>query len=200
MYKRQDLTQAWVRQVKFDDRGLVPTVVQDAGSGQVLMLAYSNAESLGRALYEGRGWYWSRSRKKLWRKGATSGNSQELVSARWDCDGDTVLFQVRQTGPACHTGVATCFGPAAKPVLPALERTLQQRQADPERKSYTQKLLDDPELLAAKLREETLEVIEAVDRPHVTWECADLLYHLMVRMTRDGITLDQVQQELHSRF
>ena len=195
-----DLTSAWVRQVSFDDRGLVPTVVQDAGSRQVLMLAYSNAVSLGRALERGEGWYWSRSRKELWRKGGTSGNTQELLSARYDCDRDTVLFQVRQQGPACHTGIATCFGPEDKPVLAALERTLRRRHSDPDRTSYTQQLLDSPDLLAAKLREETLEVIEAVDRPHVTWECADLLYHLMVRMTRDGITLEQVEQELRSRF
>ncbi len=195
-----DLVDCWVRQPVFDDRGLVPTVVQDADSSHVLMLAFSNEESLRRALGRGEGWYWSRSREKLWRKGETSGNTQLLVSARWDCDRDTVLFRVRRSGPACHRGSDSCFGPAPLPVLAALERTVAQRRDAAAGSSYTRRLLDDPALLAAKLREETEEVIDAREVSHVAWECADLLYHLLVRMRDAGVGLGRVETELRSRF
>jgi len=194
-----ELSDCWVRQVAFDDRGLVPTVVQDAETSKVLMLAYSNEESLRLAMSRGEGWYWSRSRQELWRKGATSGNTQELVTARWDCDRDTLLFRVRQQGAACHRGSDTCFGSEVDPMLTALERTLTDRRQSPAGSSYTRRLIDDPELLASKLREETEEVIEATEDAHLTWECADLLYHLMVRMQSAGIPLSHVESELRSR-
>ncbi len=197
-----DLVEAWVAGVRFNDQGLVPTIAQDADTGAVLMLAWSNADSLHAALREGVGCYWSRSRGKLWRKGETSGNTQELVAARLDCDADTVLFRVRQQGPACHTGAQTCFGATAADVLARLHATLCERKAGQGAgpPSYTQKLLADPQLVAAKLREETEEVISAPDRENLRWECADLLYHLLVRMVAEDITPDDVFAELRSRM
>jgi len=103
------MTEALIDDVKFDDRGLVPAVVQDAATGEVLMLAYMNAESLAKTLATGETWFWSRSRRALWHKGATSGNTQRVVSIAIDCDGDTLLVRVTPNGPACHTGAQTCF-------------------------------------------------------------------------------------------
>ncbi len=108
----QDLTSL----IRWDDRGLVPAIVQDANTGEVLMLAYVNAEALRRTLASGETWFWSRSRAELWHKGETSGNIQRLVEARYDCDGDTLLFRVEPAGPACHTGNRTCF--YAEPIYP----------------------------------------------------------------------------------
>lgn len=212
-----NLTEAFVAQIRFDANGLVPTVVQSAADRQILMLAYSSAESLRQALNEGRGWYCSRSRGSLWRKGETSGHTQRLLRARYDCDRDTVLFVVEQTGPACHTNAYACFGVAGPPappttspeaILTALEQTLRRRKSsvadrgvtDPPTPSYTQQLLGDPGRLAAKLREEIEEVITAPDRDNLTWECADVLYHLLVKMTADGVLLRDVANELRSRF
>lgn len=201
MYEgKLDLAEAWVACIVFDDRGLVPVVVQDDDSREVRMLAYGNEESLRRALRTGEGWYWSRSRGELWRKGATSGHTQSLIRAEFDCDRDAVLLRVRQRGPTCHTGTARCFGDERHGVLPTLERVIASRRDDDTRRTYTRKLLDDPGLLASKLREETGEVIEATDPDHIAWECADLLYHLMVRMRAAGIPLDRVENELRSRF
>jgi phosphoribosyl-ATP pyrophosphohydrolase len=197
---RIDLVEAWIACVSFDDRGLVPTIVQNDDSGAVLMLAYSNAESLTRALRRGEGWYWSRSRGSLWRKGETSGNTQRLVRADFDCDRDTVLFRVRQHGPACHRGMDSCFGETPDAVLPTLERVIETRKSSAAPASYTSQLLEDPARLAAKLREETEEVVEATELDHVAWECADLIYHLMVRMRAAGVPLGRVEAELRSRF
>ncbi len=195
-----DLAAAWTSAVAFDERGRVPTVVTDADSGKLLMLAYSTRESLTRALTEGRGWYYSRSRDELWRKGETSGNTQALVAARWDCDRDTVHFRVRQSGPACHRGVTSCFSDPTGSPLGALERKLADRIASGDPGSYTRKLVGDPQLLASKLREETEEIIDSPDRANLVWECADLLYHLMARMQASEISLSEVENELRSRF
>jgi phosphoribosyl-ATP pyrophosphohydrolase len=197
---RIDLAEAWIACVSFDDRGLVPTIVQDADSGAVLMLAYGNAESLGLALRRGEGWYWSRSRERLWKKGETSGHTQRLIGARFDCDRDAVLFRVRREGPACHRGTDSCFGDAPGPVLASLERVIDDRSGSAGSASYTRSLLEDAEKLAAKLREETEEVVEATENDHVAWECADLLYHLMVRMRAADVSLGRVESELRSRF
>ena len=192
--------QSWIRSIQFDDRGLVPTIVQDASTNAVLMLAYSNTASLTLALTEGAGWYWSRSRGMLWEKGATSGNRQRLVRADFDCDRDTLLFQVEQTGPACHRGTPRCFGVDERAVLPRLSEVIEQRKSVEATESYSKKLLDDPALVAAKLREETEEVIEATEKNHIAWECADLLYHLMVRASAAGVRWERVESELRSRF
>lgn len=198
-----DLVEAFVASVAFHSAGLVPTVVQDAARGDVLMLAWSNADSLRVTLREGVGAYWSRSRSSLWRKGETSGHVQKLVAARFDCDRDTLLFRVQQTGPACHTGVDTCFGDRRGGILEELYSTLQSRLAgieSAEKLSYTQQLLRDPERLAGKLREETEEVIVAPNRDNLRWECADLIYHLFVKMVAAGLTPQEVEAELRGRM
>ncbi|MBP7864515.1 MAG: phosphoribosyl-ATP diphosphatase [Acidobacteria bacterium] len=178
--------------------GLVPCIVQDR-AGRVRMLAWQTPETLTEALCTGRGVYWSRSRNERWVKGATSGNTQALLEARADCDRDAVRFTVEQTGPACHTGAATCFGPADFR-LEDLEAVLAGRRGGDASGGYTARLLADPALLDAKLREETEEVIEAQARPSdLVWECADLLYFLMVRMAAGGVTLAQVASELARR-
>lgn len=196
-----DLALTWVSLVRFDAAGLVPTIVQDDVTGAVLMLGHSNAASLHRALTSGAVWLYSRSRQTLWEKGATSGNRQHLIRARWDCDRDTVLFEARPAGPACHRGTSTCFDAPHVPPLVHLTRILRRRHRQPAPAgSYTRRLLDDAALLAAKLREETEEVIEAEETGHVIWECADLLYHLMVRMEAAHLDLDDVARELRARF
>jgi phosphoribosyl-ATP pyrophosphohydrolase/phosphoribosyl-AMP cyclohydrolase len=201
---RLDLADAWTACIAFDASGLVPTVVQDQVSREVLMLAWSSAESLRVALGEGAGCYWSRSRQALWRKGATSGNTQMLHAARFDCDRDCVRFEVTQTGPACHTGTPTCFGDARPNVLADLFETLTARKrtaaADDAKPSYTQRLLADTELLTSKLREETEEVIVAPDRENLRWECADLIYHLLVNMAANNVAPDEVFDELRGRM
>lgn len=201
--QRVDLVDAWCACAAFNDQGLIPTIVQDAHSRAVLMLAWSNAESLRAALRDGIGCYWSRSRRQLWRKGATSGHTQRLIAARLDCDQDCVLLRVEQIGPACHTGMGSCFGDVRGDVVAELQKTLAERKATAsqvEKHSYTQRLLADPQELAAKLREETEEVIIAPDRENLRWECADLLYHLLVRMTADDLTAEDVFNELRSRM
>ena len=197
---RIDLVDAWIAPLTLDDRGLIPTIVQDATTRDVLMMAYSNRESLRNALVSGEGWYYSRSRAQLWRKGETSGNTQRLVSARWDCDRDCVIFLVEQTGPACHLGRDTCFGNRGVDVLNRLDATIAGRSVAPPSSSYTRRLLDDPKEVAAKLREETEEVIVAESADEIAWESADVLYHLMVRMRAAGVPLVRVLAELRSRF
>lgn len=175
--------------VVFDDRGLVPVIVQDWNSGEVLTLAYANAEAIGKTKETGELHLWSRSRDELWHKGATSGNTQRVKQMRLDCDGDALLALVVPAGPACHTGARTCFHngeldpPAPHESLPELERTLKQRQDERPEGSYTVQLLDDPKLVGEKVQEEAEEVTRAAREEtdeRVDSEAADLLYHLLV--------------------
>src|SRR5579872_3208669 len=151
-------------QINWDERGLVPCVVQDWRTGEVLTLAYMNAEALQRTQQTGEMHFFSRSRRELWHKGATSGHTQALKALRYDCDADAVLALVEPAGPACHTGERTCFHNgvehlAPHEALPALERTIEERRGGT---SYTSKLLADPEFCGAKVREEAEEVTRAV--------------------------------------
>ncbi|HEX3911174.1 MAG TPA: bifunctional phosphoribosyl-AMP cyclohydrolase/phosphoribosyl-ATP diphosphatase HisIE [Solirubrobacteraceae bacterium] len=192
----------------YDERGLVPCVVQDWSSGEVLMLAYMNAEALARTRETGELHLYSRSRKELWHKGATSGNVQSVQALRIDCDGDTVLAMVEPAGPACHTGERTCFhrgelSPAApSEVLPALERTIVQRaEARPEG-SYTVELLEDRALVGAKVMEEAEEVSRAAREEsdeRVDEEAADVIYHLLVLMRGRGRSLADAERVLDER-
>ena len=175
--------------IRFDPQGLVPVVVQDWASGEVLTLAYANAEAIERTRASGELHLWSRSRQELWHKGATSGNTQPVRALRLDCDGDALLALVEPAGPACHTGARTCFHngelepPAPHEALPALERTLRARQNQRPAGSYTVELLDDPALTGAKVQEEAEEVARAAREEsdeRVDEEAADLLYHLAV--------------------
>ncbi len=194
-----DLDQCFLAGLDFAKTPLIPTIVQDIG-GDVVMLAYSNTDSLKNALKERRGIYFSRSRKKIWRKGETSGNVQELVRVDSDCDGDTLLFQVRQTNHACHLNRWSCFPRIGKSFdLTDLDRILGERKRKLPGGSYSAKLFGDESLRAAKLREETEELIEAQHFDEVRWETADLLYFALVEARAHGVSLDDIIAELRSR-
>jgi phosphoribosyl-ATP pyrophosphohydrolase/phosphoribosyl-AMP cyclohydrolase len=195
-------------QIVYDERGLVPCVVQDWRTGEVLMLAYMNAQALARTRATGELHFYSRSREQLWRKGETSGNVQAVRALRIDCDGDTLLALVEPAGPACHTGRRTCFyrgelePGAPHEVLPALERTLRSRAAERPAGSYTVTLLDDPQLSGAKVREEAEEVTRAAREEadeRVDEEAADLLYHLLVLVHGRGRQLADAERVLDGR-
>jgi phosphoribosyl-AMP cyclohydrolase / phosphoribosyl-ATP pyrophosphohydrolase len=192
----------------YDERGLVPCIVQDWRSGEVLMLAYMNAEALARTRATGELHLYSRSRERAWHKGESSGNIQAVRALRLDCDGDTLLALVEPAGPACHTGERTCFhrgelDPAAPhEILPALERTLHSRAHDRPEGSYTVTLLDDPALAGAKVREEAEEVTRAAREEsdeRVDEEAADLLYHLLVLVHGRGRDLADAERVLDGR-
>jgi phosphoribosyl-AMP cyclohydrolase / phosphoribosyl-ATP pyrophosphohydrolase len=211
-----------VRGIRFDERGLVPCVVQDWRTGEVLMLAYLDAEAIERSRATGDMHFFSRSRGRLWRKGETSGNVQRLRELRYDCDCDAIVALVDPAGPACHTGERTCFyralgdgaeqtvdGPGAAPPPPApfealgaLERVLAERDRDRPQGSYTADLLADPPRIAAKVREEADELARAAategdDR--IAEEAADLIYHLAVLVRSRGLDLAGALEVLNDR-
>ena len=194
-------------EIAFDDRGLVPCVVQDWRTGEVLTLAYMNEEALARTRETGETWFWSRSRRELWHKGDTSGNVQRVKALRYDCDADTVLALVEPAGPACHTGERTCFftgdmALAPHEALPALERTIAERRSADPAESYTARLLADPAHIGAKVREEAEEVGRAADGEsdeRVREEAADVLYHLAVLLASRGLSLEDAFEELSGR-
>jgi len=194
--------------IAYDERGLVPVVVQDWRTGEVLTLAYANAEALDATRRTGELHLWSRSRGELWHKGATSGNVQRVRALRLDCDGDALLALVEPAGPACHTGERTCFHsgdlepPAPHEALPALERTLADRAAHRPAGSYTAELLADPPRIGAKVREEAEEVARAAREEadeRVDEEAADVLYHLAVLLRSRGRALADAEEVLNGR-
>jgi phosphoribosyl-AMP cyclohydrolase / phosphoribosyl-ATP pyrophosphohydrolase len=195
-------------EIRYDEHGLVPVVIQDWTSGEVLTLAYANAEAIARTRETGELHLWSRSRGELWHKGATSGNTQAVRALRLDCDGDALLALVEPAGPACHTGARTCFhngeteAVAPHEVLPGLERTLRARQTERPDGSYTVALLDDPGHIGEKVMEEAEEVARAAraetdDR--VDEEAADVLYHLLVLLRSRERDLADAQRVLDGR-
>jgi phosphoribosyl-ATP pyrophosphohydrolase/phosphoribosyl-AMP cyclohydrolase len=187
------------------DEPLVPVVVQDASTRAVLMVAWANAEALERSRSTGRMHFWSRSRRELWEKGATSGHRLDLIDMSWDCDHDTVLALVRPTGPACHTGTTSCFRdppPTLTTTLRELDRTLEDRDRRRPEGSYVARLLADPRLRAQKVGEEASEVVVAAlaeDRSRLVAESADLIFHLAVLLRGRGIGWDEVGAELDRR-
>ncbi len=195
-------------EIEYDDRGLVPCIVQDWRTGEVLTLAYMNAESLRLTRETGEVHFFSRSRQELWHKGATSGNTFAVRAIRYDCDGDALLALVEPAGPACHTGERTCFhrgelDPAAlHETLPALERTIEQRASARPTGSYTAALLADPAQIGAKVQEEAEEVARAAreesDR-RVSEEAADVIYHLAVLLRGRGLSLADAERVLDGR-
>lgn len=208
--------------VRFDDAGLVPVVIQDWSTGEVLTLAYANDEALRLTRETGELHLWSRSRNELWHKGATSGNVQRVRALRIDCDQDAVLALVEPAGPACHTDARTCFhapgapeGPAADAwvggehqplapheVLPDLVRVLAERRADAPEGSYTAQLLNDRDFAGGKVEEEAEEVFRAAREEtddRVDNEAADLLYHLLALIQGRDRTLDDVLEVLRQR-
>jgi len=197
--------------VKWDALGLAPAIVQDAASGEVLMLAWMNRESLRQTLDTGLATFWSRSRNELWVKGATSGNTQAVRAVRLDCDQDAILVRVDPAGPACHTGARSCFlageplrdgPPSPGETLAGLERVLQSRkQAAPEG-SYTAKLFADETLRHKKVGEEAAELVIASlrgNRQEIAHEAADLLFHTLVLLQSHDMGLDEVAQVLRAR-
>jgi phosphoribosyl-ATP pyrophosphohydrolase/phosphoribosyl-AMP cyclohydrolase len=195
-------------EIAFDERGLVPVVVQDWSTGEVLTLAYANEEAIARTRETGELHLWSRSRQELWHKGATSGNVQTVRALRLDCDGDAVLALVEPAGPACHTGERTCFHngelepPAPHEALPGLERTLRARAAERPEGSYTVELLDDPPRIGEKVMEEAEEVARAAREEtddRVDNEAADVLFHLTVLLHGRGRGLRDAEEVLLER-
>ena len=194
--------------IVYDERGLVPCVIQDWRSGEVLTLAYMNAEALRRTRETGELHLWSRSRDELWRKGETSGNTQAVRALRYDCDADALLALVEPAGPACHTGERTCFyrgdlEPAAPhEALPGLERTIAARAEQRPEGSYTAALLADPPQAGAKVAEEAEEVVRAAREEsgdRVAEEAADVLYHLAVLLRSRGLSLADAAGVLDDR-
>lgn len=191
----------------FGDNGLLPCVVQDWRSGEVLTVAYMNEEALARTRETGETWFWSRSRQELWHKGETSGNVQRVRELRWDCDNDTLLALVEPAGPACHTGERTCFfqgqtEPAPHEALPALERVIGSRKTEPVEGSWTAKLLADPPLIGEKVQEEAEEVARAAREEsdeRVAEEAADVLYHLTVLLASRDLSLADAFEVLNAR-
>jgi len=186
---------------------LLPCIVQDARTGEVLTLAYMNDEALERTRATGEMWFWSRSRQELWHKGESSGNVQRLKELRFDCDDDAILALVEPAGPACHTGERTCFHngelePVAGEALAALERTIAKRRGAAPVDSYTARLLTDRELVARKVEEEAEEVARAArEEPdeRVAEEAADVLYHLAVLLAERGMELSDAYEVLNGR-
>ena len=191
----------------FGENGLLPCVVQDWRTGEVLTVAYMNEEALARTRESGETWFWSRSRQELWHKGETSGNVQRVRELRWDCDADTLLALVEPAGPACHTGERTCFfqnreANAPHEALPALERVIDDRRANPSEGSWTAKLLADPPLIGEKVQEEAEEVARAAREEsdeRVAEEAADVLYHLTVLLASRNLTLGDAYEVLNAR-
>ncbi len=196
------------QKVSFDEHGLVPVIVQDAHTREVLTLAYMNQESLARTLETGQTWFWSRSRNELWHKGATSGNTQDVVTLATDCDNDAIVVLVEPAGPACHTGARSCFDlqlPEQPPgdLLHELYEVIKSRKQERPAGSYTAYLFDNGlDKILKKVGEEAAETIIAAkneDRQQLIAETADLLYHLLVMLVQREVNLDEVRGELAQR-
>ena len=187
----------------FGDDGLVPVVAQSALAGEVLMVAYADRQALERTRDTGEAHYHSRSRGTLWKKGETSGHTQTVEDVRVDCDGDAVLYVVRQQGPACHTGAPTCFGAPTGAILTRLAQTIADRGRARPAGSYTARLLDEGVgRIAQKVGEEAVETVVAAtseDAARLTSEVADLFYHLLVLLEAKRLPLDRVLEELAQR-
>ena len=200
-----------IEKLKFDEKGLIPAIVVDDETNQVLTLAYMNKESLGISLEKKKTCFWSRSRQELWLKGETSGNYQHIVSITADCDMDALTVRVRKDGPACHTGEESCFFNTVfenEEIAPAfsvqsLVETIEGRKLDPKEGSYTTYLFEKGiDKILKKVGEECTEVIiagKADDKAETIYEISDLMYHVLVLMIELGISVDDIMNELKSR-
>lgn len=203
-----------IGRVKFDERGLVPAIIQDARTLEVLTLAYMNADSLAKTLETKQTWFWSRSRNELWHKGETSGHIQQVVDISLDCDGDTLVVAVNPAGPACHTGARSCFSESERldrksddesleTVLNVLYQLIEDRQRNRPENSYTTYLFNQGiDKILKKIGEESTEtIVAAKNEAHgpLVAEVSDLLYHLIVLLVARGVSLNDVKDELKSR-
>ncbi|GAB6098123.1 bifunctional phosphoribosyl-AMP cyclohydrolase/phosphoribosyl-ATP diphosphatase HisIE [Halanaerocella petrolearia] len=214
-----------INNLQFDEDGLIPAIVQDVETKEVLMMAYMNRESLLNTIKSGRTCFWSRSRQELWWKGETSGNIQEVEEIKYDCDGDTLLLKVEQTGGACHTGHKSCFYRGIErehlddeekvfdpdevydnldaEILDELYQVLKDRKENPQPDSYTSSLYEKGEnAFLKKIGEEATEVVMAAkdtDQGELIYESADLIYHLLVSLVYYDISIEEVLEELESR-
>ncbi|MFF2533311.1 bifunctional phosphoribosyl-AMP cyclohydrolase/phosphoribosyl-ATP diphosphatase HisIE [Brevibacillus sp. NPDC058079] len=205
-----------VKKLRFDEKGLIPVIVQDAGSKTVLTLAYMNEESLQKSLETKETWFWSRSRQQLWHKGETSGHTQRIVSMQYDCDGDALVVMVEPNGPACHTGVYSCFSQEVLSdtedervqadrfaILSELEELIAAREVERPEGSYTTYLFEKGvDKILKKVGEEAAEVIIAAknrSREELRYEASDLIFHLMVLLREQKLPLDEVLTELQRR-
>ncbi|MCL1984390.1 MAG: bifunctional phosphoribosyl-AMP cyclohydrolase/phosphoribosyl-ATP diphosphatase HisIE [Methanomassiliicoccaceae archaeon] len=195
--------------LKYDQNGLVAAVVQDHLTGEVLMVAWANERSVELMKETGYTHFWSRSRNKLWKKGEESGNVQKIISMQTDCDLDTLLIRVEQTGVACHTGSPSCFNEViygntdgTSAIMPELKRVLRGRMNDPSPESYTCKLFNDENKMCKKVVEEAGEFVLSIkdkDENEMAWELADLIYHVMVAIEKTGLPMEKVFEKLSER-
>ena len=199
-----------LNEVKFDEKGLVVAVAQDYSTNEVLMVAYMNREALEITLNEKRACYYSRSRKSLWRKGETSGHFQNLKGLYYDCDADAILMKVEQVGNACHTGAYSCFfnkvyeeNVTDQAILSRVYNQIMSRRENPQEGSYTNYLFDKGlDKILKKVGEETSEVIIGAknkNKDELVYEMCDLIYHAMVLMVNEGVTMDDLKAELTKR-
>ncbi|PKG46123.1 MULTISPECIES: bifunctional phosphoribosyl-AMP cyclohydrolase/phosphoribosyl-ATP diphosphatase HisIE [unclassified Planococcus (in: firmicutes)] len=197
--------------VKYDENGLVPIILQDATTKQVLTLAYANEEAVKRTIDTKETWLYSRSRKELWNKGATSGNTQRVQSVQIDCDGDSLIYEVIPNGPACHTGETSCFHEtlagertaSASDMITELSALIKQRESDLPEGAYTTYLFEEGvDKICKKVGEEAAEVIIAAknrDARELATESADLLYHLLVLLQEQKVDFKEVTGVLEER-
>ena len=202
--------------IKYDEKGLIPAIIQDAGTGEVLTLAYMNKESLNLSIAKGETVFYSRSRNELWHKGETSGNTQKIVEMKYDCDQDALVVKVVPAGPACHTGATSCFGttiykdeevqqsgPTSVNFLTELEGLIAERKAEMPEGSYTTYLFEKGvDKILKKVGEESAEVIIAAknrDAEELSMESADLLYHLFVLLQEQELPFQAVLDVLKAR-
>lgn len=207
-----------IEELAFDDKGLIPAIVQDAATKEVLTLAYMNKESLGKSIETGETWFFSRSRQELWHKGATSGNTQKIVNIKFDCDSDALVVLVNPTGAACHNGTTSCFvesfyqnsdassdnfDSAPYKILYNLEQVIKEREADRPEGAYTTYLFEKGvDKILKKVGEEAAEVIIAAknrDAEELKWESADLLYHLLVLLREQDLPFAEILTVLEKR-
>lgn len=199
-----------IKDVKFDENGLIPAIVQDKDSGEVLMLAYMNEDALNKTMETNETWFYSRSRQELWHKGATSGNTQQVENIQLDCDQDALLITVSPAGPACHTGEVSCFHHALKgniakkrAVVHTIIDTIEDRRKNPTDGTYTTYLFQEGiDKVLKKVGEESAEVIIGAknnDKEEIKWEIADLIYHTLVLMNITDVTLSDIKQVLYER-
>lgn len=195
-------------EIKYDEKGLVPAIAQDIATGEVLMLAYMNEESIRLTKKTNIAHYYSRSRKEIWKKGETSGNIQKVKGFYYDCDGDTILLKVNQTGVACHTGEYSCFFNQVKATkdykntIGDLYQTILDRKNNPMEGSYTNYLFQKGiDKILKKIGEESSEVIIGAknNREELIYESGDLIYHLLVLLVNEGVSLGDIYEELESR-